>query len=52
MQVDIHKNFLGEKCCHHWGSNSQPSDLDHLALGASHPYGFFTPLHPSQAQNW
>ena len=34
----------GWKCCRHWDSNPQPSDLDHLALGVCHPCVYFTSL--------
>ena len=52
MQVHFNRDFLGVKCCRHWDSNPQPSDLDHLALGVSHHYGFFTSLRLSWAQDW
>ena len=52
MKVHFSRDFVSEKCCRHWDLNPQPSDLDHLAFGVSHPYGFFTSLHLSKAQDW
>ena len=44
MQANFNRYFMGEECCRHWASNPRPSDVDHLALGVSHPYCFFTSL--------
>ena len=51
MEVVFNQYLMNKKCCRHWDSNPRPPELDHLALGVSHSYSYFTSMRLSHAQD-